>query len=924
MVLLLAGFSSAFAGADPSLYARPKGLEPAIQFWTKVFSEVTTKQGYIHDNWHLDIIYERYDFDPTLTQRQNSNHIEDIKSRYARILKTLSRGKRSDLTSEEQRVLDLWPNGVGNETLSGAVDRVRFQLGQADKFQAGLKRSGRWRPFILANLEQMGLPREIAALPHVESSFNPFAYSHVGAAGLWQFTRSTGQRYMRVDHIVDERMDPFKASIAAARLLQNNYEVIGTWPLAMTAYNHGAAGMRHAARKMGTTDIDYIIKNYSSSSFKFASRNFYPAFLAVNDIQDDYQKYFGDITLDSPIEEDIIMLPAYLSANDLAVALGMSKEQLQDMNPALRPAVWNNSKLIPKGYEIRVTRGATKYTPEQVLARISSSKMYAQQKPDLYHRVQRGQTLSAIAARYGVSSKDIVALNNLRGNNRLRVGQDLRLPQQGRVVQVAMADVEKRDEQIEQVEQTGKADQAEPTDQVDPAGKADQADPPSSETTSKPSPTRQNGFYKVRRGDSIHQIAKKFNLAHSKLMAMNNLNRRKPIYPGQLLKVPMLPEAPLETAAVIKPTLLAALTSSKLNTTKGIEQTATAVKTSPAASTKPSQPVTTGGPEDTNNEKTTPNSTTPQSPENAAAQPEKQAADTSNQAYVMMISEYLNGNANKRAETSPNITEHLPAVDPSGNATPEEEKMDGLEPNNIPAVAEEIDQPVNLEPPSDAKAALSTRLSKKRDALFPPTEKPDISTDDASHDGISDSASGPVAKSDGSIQERTEAIEESIVISADPLDYTVANNKTIEIQASETLGHYAEWLGIRTHQLRRFNKMRYRAPLVIGQRLKLDFSKVSPEEFVNARVAYHRSLQEAYFEQFEITGSDKRKINRGDSLWNMAKQQYKIPVWLLRQYNPDLVFNKVRAGIVVTFPLVAPRNDNRQQDPTQINDTKSG
>ena len=85
-----------------------------------------------------------------------------------------------------------------------------------------------------------GVPRELVALPHVESSFNPRAYSHVGAAGLWQFMRSTGRRYMRVDDVVDERMDPHKASVAAARLLGFNYRQIDSWPLAITAYNHGA------------------------------------------------------------------------------------------------------------------------------------------------------------------------------------------------------------------------------------------------------------------------------------------------------------------------------------------------------------------------------------------------------------------------------------------------------------------------------------------------------------------------------------------------------------------------------------------------------------------------------------------------------------------------------------------------------------
>ena len=97
-------------------------------------------------------------------------------------------------------------------------------------------------------LREEGVPIELAALPHVESSFDPTAYSRAGAAGMWQFIRSTGLRYMRIDHIVDDRRDPFFSSVAAARLLRDNYEVLQNWALAITAYNHGQAGMRNAVR----------------------------------------------------------------------------------------------------------------------------------------------------------------------------------------------------------------------------------------------------------------------------------------------------------------------------------------------------------------------------------------------------------------------------------------------------------------------------------------------------------------------------------------------------------------------------------------------------------------------------------------------------------------------------------------------------
>ena len=109
-------------------------------------------------------------------------------------------------------------------------------------------------------------------LPHVESSFNAAAYSKVGAAGLWQFMRSTGRRYMRVDDAVDERLDPYRSTEAAAQLLAYNYRVLGSWPLALTAYNHGAAGMRRAeGNPCGTDDYVKINRTYSAAA-RSASR----------------------------------------------------------------------------------------------------------------------------------------------------------------------------------------------------------------------------------------------------------------------------------------------------------------------------------------------------------------------------------------------------------------------------------------------------------------------------------------------------------------------------------------------------------------------------------------------------------------------------------------------------------------------------
>ena len=220
-------------------------------------------------------------FAPDEAPRERQRQVDDARERLEAALRRIAEGGDTPLSPEDQHIKELWGAEATPARLHAAIDDVRFQLGQADRFRAGLVRSGAWETHIAETLANLGLPAELAVLPHVESSFNPAAYSKVGAAGLWQFMRSTGRRYMRIDGAVDDRLDPFRSTEAAAQLLAYNYRVLGTWPLALTAYNHGSAGMLHAKETMGSDDIVKIVRGYTSRSFGFASRNFYVSFLAA-------------------------------------------------------------------------------------------------------------------------------------------------------------------------------------------------------------------------------------------------------------------------------------------------------------------------------------------------------------------------------------------------------------------------------------------------------------------------------------------------------------------------------------------------------------------------------------------------------------------------------------------------------------------
>jgi membrane-bound lytic murein transglycosylase D len=198
------------------------------------------------------------------------------------------------------------------------------------------------------------MPEDLAVLPHVESSFNPEAYSKVGAAGMGQFIASTGRRYLHSDLVLDERLDPYASTNAAVQLLALNYAVTGVWPLAITAYNHGAAGMRRAVQSLGTRDIVTILRHYQSSTFGFASRNFYPSCLAVLEIHRDAERYFPGLIRDSELPLNTVELPDFVPLATLCQALDIDADRLRAYNLMLMPPVWRAEKYVPAGYELRL------------------------------------------------------------------------------------------------------------------------------------------------------------------------------------------------------------------------------------------------------------------------------------------------------------------------------------------------------------------------------------------------------------------------------------------------------------------------------------------------------------------------------------------------------------------------------------------
>ncbi|HWU41578.1 MAG TPA: lytic transglycosylase domain-containing protein, partial [Candidatus Acidoferrum sp.] len=211
--------------------------------------------------------------------------IRRLRTKYEGILTGLAQGTApEELGFEGIWIAQAWGCPCAPEVLVRAAANIRVQQGLRERVEEGLRRARPLMPRILTILRQHNVPQELAALPMVESSFNPKARSKAGAVGLWQFITSTGKRYMYITRRRDDRRDPIRATDAAARLLKQNFDALGSWPLALIAYNHGREGILAAKDTVGSAAVDEIITQYNGPRFGFASRNFYPEFLAALDV----------------------------------------------------------------------------------------------------------------------------------------------------------------------------------------------------------------------------------------------------------------------------------------------------------------------------------------------------------------------------------------------------------------------------------------------------------------------------------------------------------------------------------------------------------------------------------------------------------------------------------------------------------------
>jgi len=604
------------AGSADAGLVEPESLRSAVAFWMRVYLEATTEAGLLHDSRYLGVVYETVRFGDVKGRRARQKQVDRRRRYWRAALRRLADGAEPR-DAWGKTALTLLEVELGHpptsRDLRNAARRVRFQLGQRDKFRQGIIRSGRYEDAMRETFRREGLPEDLAYLPHVESSFNVKAYSKYGAAGVWQFMRRTGRQFLTIDYVIDERLDPMVATRAAAKLLKQNYGTLQSWPLAVTAYNHGRSGMARAKRRLGTDDLGVIVREYRSRTFGFASRNFYAQFLAARRILRGYEPYFGPLVRDTPEAVDEIELPFYADVGDLQKYTGVAPDVIRYYNPALRPPVFRSGKRLPRGYTLRLPAGTVASGPEAWLASIPSEKRYAKQHLSNYYQVRRGDTLSVIARRNRTSVGTLVAINSLPSRHRIFPGQVLQLPDDGR------------------------------------------------KTAPKP-----RSFEVVRTAQA----------------------------------------APV------------------------------------------SRPV-------------------------------------------------------KPPQTVRPLTEPVPSV----------------------------------------------------------------------------AADSPWRRVDG--------------------DHVI-------VDALETLGHFADWLELPTQRLRDLNDISGSRDLAMGRRLRLDFSRVTPDRFLSRRMEFHKGIEEDFFGSYRVEGTVEHTLRRGESLWELSHRVYSVPSWLIRRYNPDLDLRRLAPGTRLVIPVVRP------------------
>jgi membrane-bound lytic murein transglycosylase D len=444
LFLLLFVFIAGIAGAaetaqarvkvfpDPDKFPMPDAYQPNVEFWTRVYGEWSDSQAAIHDMRYINLVLAVVDMpdkNGLLAEAARSTLVKRV-AEIKKVLTDLDKDTNAPaLSAEHKRIYDLYKGIYDPSKFKLAAENLRIQYGIKNRFGKGLGLMTLYVDQIKTICREEGVPEEIAYLPLVESSFNNSSLSKTRAAGIYQFMATTGRTYgLTINDSIDQRLDPFAASRAAARYLKRSHSMFGNWPLAIMSYNHGQQGISRAVHEVGSDDFMTILNNYRGRVFGFASQNFYAEFLAACKVMNDAEKYFGKIDYSKPLEFDSIKLGSSLPVATLLSKADLSREELRQFNPSLSSSVIFGKRSIPAGFELRLPVGKIP-DPGAFVAGLHAAQKPVQEATLLKtvpatassthntYTVRRGDTLYSISRMFSTTVDEIRKLNGLVHNN---------------------------------------------------------------------------------------------------------------------------------------------------------------------------------------------------------------------------------------------------------------------------------------------------------------------------------------------------------------------------------------------------------------------------------------------------------------------------------------------------------------------------
>jgi len=335
----------------------PDILIQNVHFWTKIYTEISMNERLVHDKRYPGVIYGTVTKDFFTGAIYNS--MVKKRNQLVTMLHNIRAQPDSLLNEEELEIARLFEEYAPEGAILDAEEHIRFQRGVKERFMWGLMQSTAYMDTIRAIFKSYGVPMRLTYLPHVESSFDLFARSHVGALGMWQFMPATGRDYLQINDFVDQRRDPIQSTIAAAKLLKHNHEKLESWPLAVTAYNCGVRTMKSAVAIVKSDDLGEIIKKYDNPWFGFASSNFYSCFIAASQIGQNPSEYFEEYDSIVEISREklairsiTLLYPTRLS--DIYDVTSVNEWTFRLLNPGFEWSLISKLQAIPAGYTIHL------------------------------------------------------------------------------------------------------------------------------------------------------------------------------------------------------------------------------------------------------------------------------------------------------------------------------------------------------------------------------------------------------------------------------------------------------------------------------------------------------------------------------------------------------------------------------------------